>query len=511
MTSIQNESAAGTAFGRYTLIKPIGRGGMAEVWKAKSHGAQNFQRLVVIKRILPHLSSDPAFVRMFTDEAVVTARLNHPNIVQIFEFSEVAGEHYLAMEYVHGVNLSDIHKRIGDRFMPIGFAAHVVREICLALAYAHGSSDDEGRPQPVIHRDVSPSNVMIGYDGSVKLVDFGVAKVLSQSDDMTRTGALKGKVGYMSPEAIEGELELDSRSDLFSAGVVLYELLTGRRLFKGSDDLRTIALVRACRVPAPSTIRPEVGEVLDRICEKALARDRDERFADALALAAALGQVVRETGWDGEQTARFLKEVQIQPGSEPELRADYAPAEPVSVSSPGTVGVTVVERRRPTGSGQTPRPADAGRGGIVETLTTVSAVGAIGLALALAGGWRYLPPQPTTPSVAPERQPAEIPSASVRTVAPTTGSLAERTAAAQPAVAVSSVPARPGRRGPVAKVPDAVASLAASELPKRRRRRPPRRAPAPGEATVTQAGGEGRSDGQASPINLKRGDVVPTF
>src|SRR5881394_3408460 len=231
-----------TPFGRYSLLRPIGRGGMAEVWKAKIHGAQNFQRLVVVKRILPHLSSDPEFVRMFTVEAKLSARLNHPNIVQVFEFSEVNGEHYLAMEFVAGVNLGDVQKRLKDVRIPIGMAAHTVREVCLALAYAHALADEDGHRLRIIHRDVSPSNVMLGYDGSVKLLDFGVAKALSQSEELTRTGALKGKVGYMSPEAIEGEAELDGRTDIFAAGVVLYEMLTGRRLFRGHDDLKTIAL-----------------------------------------------------------------------------------------------------------------------------------------------------------------------------------------------------------------------------------------------------------------------------
>src|SRR5688572_2365580 len=244
---------------------------MAEVWKARINGAQNFQRLVVIKRILPHLCSDPTFVRMFTDEAVVSSRLNHPNIVQVFEFAEEAGEHYLAMEYVHGVNVGDVQKRVTAKQIPLGMAAHVVREVCLALAYAHELRDEEGQSLAVIHRDVSPSNVMIGYDGSVKLVDFGVAKVLCASDELTRTGALKGKVSYMSPEAVEGDLELDGRTDLFSAGVLLHELLTGKRLFKGHDDLKTISLVRACRVPAPSSLRDGIPRQLDRIVEKALA------------------------------------------------------------------------------------------------------------------------------------------------------------------------------------------------------------------------------------------------
>ena len=530
MTSIHNGTPAGTAFGRYTLIRPIGRGGMAEVWKAKIHGAQNFQRLVVVKRILPHLSSDPTFVRMFTDEAVLSARLNHPNIVQVFEFAEVAGEHYLAMEYVHGVNVGDMQKRVPNGQVPVGMAAHIVREVCLALAYAHGLADDEGRAVPVIHRDVSPSNVMIGYDGSVKLVDFGVAKVLSHSDEMTRTGALKGKVGYMSPEAIEGELELDGRTDLFSAGVLLHELLTGRRLFKGHDDLRTIALVRACRVATPSLLRPEVPSDLDGIVGKALARDRESRYQSALAFAAELTQLVKATGWDASATAAFLKEQQIQPGSEPELKAGTTPAvAPASLSSPETMRLTVVERRGRSGPHQTPRPLPHGGPG----WALAGALGALGMTLALVGGWRFLA---RGPAAAAERQIVDPSSGKTEAIpAAASGASPETTAGAQAAKVDVAVGVRPIGAGaskaddpsdesydpddvsgtqPRSVAPQAARSgrpprpdlLPAAQGEGRspgnadkRRRRPPRRAPAPA------------APAEAARINLKRGDVVPTF
>jgi serine/threonine protein kinase len=526
VTSVQNGTPAGTAFGRYTLIRPIGRGGMAEVWKAKIHGAQNFQRLVVVKRILPHLSSDPTFVRMFTDEAVLSARLNHPNIVQVFEFAEVAGEHYLAMEYVHGVNVGDIQKRVPHGQVPVGMAAHIVREVCLALAYAHGLEDDEGRPVPVIHRDVSPSNVMIGYDGSVKLVDFGVAKVLSHSDEMTRTGALKGKVGYMSPEAIEGDLELDGRTDLFSAGVVLHELLTGKRLFKGHDDLRTIALVRACRVGTPSLLRAEVPADLDRLVAKALERDRDNRFQSALALAAELTQVVRATGWDAAATAAFLKEQQIQPGSEPELKAGTPPAAPADLSSPETMRLTVVERRGRSGPNQTPRPLPQGGPG----WALAGALGALGMTLALAGGWRIWARTPataaertvigadrgqasndsedtgsgkaTTPAVSPERVAPPVPTPALRpTVVAEPDDVGDEgydvgaptITAVDRAAAQAARAARPPR---LDLLPAAQGDSRKSSAGEKRRRRPPRRAARPAESVR---------------INLKRGDVVPNF
>jgi serine/threonine protein kinase len=376
-------TSTGLPFGRYTLLRPIGRGGMAEVWKAKIHGAQNFQRLVVVKRILPHLSSDPEFVRMFTVEAMLSARLNHPNIVQVFEFAEVAGERYLAMEYVHGINLGDLQKRLKGVPVPVAMAAHLVREISLALGYAHALPDDDGKPLSLIHRDVSPSNVMIGYDGGVKLLDFGVAKALSSTDELTRTGALKGKVAYMSPEAVDGELTLDGRTDIFAAGVVLYELLTGKRLFKGGDDLRTIALVRACKVDPPSKERPDIPAELDRIALKALARDRDQRYERADDLAADLNQVAHDLQWDATRTSLFLKQHDIQPGSEPELKPAPAGTGP-SEASPATMQVTVLERR--AGRSSTSLPA-VGRPRLRWAL--LGAGGALLMASALAMATRW--------------------------------------------------------------------------------------------------------------------------
>ena len=257
VTETESSLSVGRRFGRYTLVRPIGRGGMAEIWKARIHGPRNFQRQVVVKRILPHLCLDPELVDMFTAEAMLSGQLNHANIVQVFEFAEEEGELYLAMEYVQGVNLAELLKRLDGVPIPVGMAAYLVRELALALGYAHALTDEEGRPLSIIHRDVSPSNVMVGYDGSVKLVDFGVAQArvpcgATQPDGVARNGSpngrIEGKTAYMSPEAVEGQVELDGRTDIFGAGVLLHELLTARRLFRAHDDGHTMALVRACKV-----------------------------------------------------------------------------------------------------------------------------------------------------------------------------------------------------------------------------------------------------------------------
>jgi serine/threonine protein kinase len=513
---------------------------MAEVWKAKIHGAQNFQRLVVVKRILPHLSSDPEFVRMFTVEAVLSARLNHPNIVQVFEFAEVEGERYLAMEYVHGINVGDLIKQLKDIRTPLGMAAHIVREVSQALSYAHALLDEEGRPLSLIHRDVSPSNVMIGYDGGVKLLDFGVAKALTNSsDERTRTGALKGKVAYMSPEAVEGEGELDGRTDIFAAGVLLFELLTGRRLFKGHDDLRTIALVRACKVDPPSRERPEIPPELDRIVLKALARDRDLRYQRADDLVSDLTRVAHDYEWDTQQTASFLRLHEIQPGSEPELKAltPGARSPAPEPESPETMQVTVMERRMRSSS-------SLAAVGPHRSRLRWALAGAAG-ALAVTGGLLFglrLGEGPGAAAAPPDE--VELPAASTSVMAaPAQPAAAPAQPAAAPAPAPVAADPETGVAGSLAAAPTAVveptpgeAALSAALRPKKvatasaaakarkSRRKPPKQAPPPvGTAAASAAAGERQVEGQPPrgvrpsapsqppPPDLKRGEILKTF
>jgi serine/threonine protein kinase len=304
----------GTRVGRYTLIEPIGRGGMAEVWKAHIHGAHGFARVVVLKRILPHLISDPDFVRQFTTEALLSARLDHPNIIKVFEFCQIESEHFLVMEYVEGVSLATaVRQLLPTHAIPIGMAVYIVREICRALGYAHGLTDEAGRPLSLIHRDVSPSNVMIGVDGHVKLLDFGIAKALNGTQGTTRSGSIKGKFSYLAPEAVDEDGHIDQRADLFAAGVILHELLVGQRLFKGRDDVQTIALVRKCEIPAPSSQRREVSRELDAICAKALARAPADRYQTADEMLAALSSQLHELRWDVDATAAFLRQHGVRP------------------------------------------------------------------------------------------------------------------------------------------------------------------------------------------------------
>ncbi len=332
-----NAATQADVFGKYELVQRLGMGGMAEVWKARAVGPQGFARTVVLKRVLPHLVRDPDFVKMFIAEARLSARLMHSNIVQVFELGETNGEYFLAMEYVRGSDLvAVLRARAQKGPLPVGAAAYVIREVCRALDYAHNLRDDEGRLLRLIHRDVSPSNVMIGFDGGVKLLDFGIAKALGErSDHRTATGTLKGKFGYMAPELVEGR-PIDHRSDLFSAGIMLHEMLTQRRLFKGVSDMQTLALVRAAVVPPPSEHNDQVTPELDRITLKSLARDPDERFATCGELAMALDDVVHDLKWGPERMAAVMSELFGPTDSHSEPSASVAPA-PTGTESIATV------------------------------------------------------------------------------------------------------------------------------------------------------------------------------
>ncbi len=274
-------------FGRYQLLKKLASGGMGQVFLART-GQEGFEKLVVLKRILPHLVEDEEFFTMFQDEAKITMRLNHPNIAQIFEFGEERGIHYLVMEYIAGEDIRRLTKRVAaaGQTLPLGVILRVIADAAAGLDYAHKGRDSKGVPLHLVHRDVSPQNVLVGFDGAVKLIDFGVAKAAGRAQH-TATGILKGKFPYMSPEQAEG-LDIDARSDVFALGIVLWELLTNKRLFKGDNDVMTQRLVKACQVPPPSQVDPTLPVDLDPIVLKALEKNPDDRYPDAAAFRLAL-------------------------------------------------------------------------------------------------------------------------------------------------------------------------------------------------------------------------------
>jgi eukaryotic-like serine/threonine-protein kinase len=278
----------GQHFGKYLLLKKIATGGMAEVFRAKQIGVEGFEKLVALKRILPHLTDNEEFIKMFIDEGKLAAQLTHTNIVQIYELGEVNHSYYIAMEYVHGKNLKQILHRAKQMNLPMTIekAVTVASKICKALDYAHRKADMAGNPLKLVHRDVSPQNVLISYEGEVKLVDFGIAKAASQAS-ITRAGALKGKILYMSPEQAWGK-PIDHRSDIYSVGNLLYEMVTSRKLFAGQTEVEILKKVRDPKIVAPSHYAKDMPAELEKIILKALDVDPDKRYQDASSMKRAL-------------------------------------------------------------------------------------------------------------------------------------------------------------------------------------------------------------------------------
>ncbi|MBT9557267.1 MAG: serine/threonine protein kinase [Myxococcales bacterium] len=274
-------------FGKYILLNKIAMGGMAEIFRAKTLGAEGFEKEVVIKRILPHFTEDESFVTMFIDEAKVSSKLSHPNIVQIYDFDLLDGCYYISMEFVEGKDLKrvvDVGVKTG-RGLTVAQMVHIGAETAKGLHYAH-TKLDKGQPLNIVHRDVSPHNVMVSYEGDVKVMDFGIAKAAARSTK-TRAGTVKGKCAYMSPEQARGK-NLDGRSDMFAVGVMLWEMLTNHRLFAGESDFETLSNVLKQEAPPPSSLNPEVPASLDAIILKCLSKERDERQADCRELAREL-------------------------------------------------------------------------------------------------------------------------------------------------------------------------------------------------------------------------------
>ncbi|MEO7793816.1 MAG: TonB family protein [Thermoanaerobaculia bacterium] len=268
-------------FGQYTLLERIAIGGMAEVWKARMKGVEGFQKTVAIKKILPHLTDSSDFVTMFIDEAKLAAQLNHNNIIHIYDLGKINDDYFIAMEFVDGKDLRSIlnSARAESRPLPLALALMVGSRLSSALDHAHRQKDFEGRALGLVHRDVSPQNVLISYEGDIKLCDFGIVKAVTKASK-TQMGALKGKLQYMSPEQAWGR-PVDARSDIFSLGSLLFEMLTGRRLFSGESEMSVLDAVREGRIQAPRDLDPRLPLEVNALVLKALARDPDDRFHSA--------------------------------------------------------------------------------------------------------------------------------------------------------------------------------------------------------------------------------------
>lgn len=312
MSGVKNKPSA-ERFGRYLLLEPIGHGGMAEVFRAVAHGVEGFQRVFVIKRILKEKSQSKDFIEMFVAEARVSALLNHPNIVQSYDFGQINGSYFISMEYLRGKDLLTLMRQLRacQKSLDPMVAAHIAQQVAAGLHYAHSLTGPGGKPLDIVHRDVSPSNIMLLRTGGVKLLDFGIAKVgqshRKEGADASDDTFIKGKLSYLSPEQIRGDT-LDARSDVFSLGVCLWEMLTGRRLFFDKNDLTIMKNVLDRPVVPPSMQRSDVPTALDYIVVRALERDVTRRYRSAKEMA--------------DELESFLAEAQFSPSALPRVLDD---------------------------------------------------------------------------------------------------------------------------------------------------------------------------------------------
>jgi serine/threonine protein kinase/CRP-like cAMP-binding protein len=281
-------------FGKYQMLHRVATGGMAEVWLARSSSIGGFEKLLAIKRMQPRLSTNQAFVSMFIDEARLTVSLNHPNIVQIFDFGRVDDDYFMAMEFVEGVDLSALAKRCRARLeaFPVDCTVFIMKAVFDGLAYAHTRRDRSGREAGIIHRDISPQNVLVSFDGAIKVSDFGIAKARSEIESTDR-GELFGKLAYVSPEQCRGET-VDASTDIWACGVVLHEMLANERLFARGSDYETMAAVEAGPIAVPSSKNPLVPPELDRLVMQALARPLDQRLSSAREAAERLSLILNQ-------------------------------------------------------------------------------------------------------------------------------------------------------------------------------------------------------------------------
>ncbi|WP_338864267.1 serine/threonine protein kinase [Myxococcus stipitatus] len=318
-------------FGKYLLLDRINIGGMAEVWRGKQFGASGFERLVAIKRILPNIAEDEEFISMFIDEAKISVQLSHANIAQIYELGQITSSYFISMEYIPGKDMRAIFDRCRKKGepAPVPLVAFCISKMCEGLDYAHRKKDGMGRDMNIVHRDISPQNVLISFEGEVKVIDFGIAKAAGKATK-TQAGILKGKFGYMSPEQIRG-LPLDRRSDVFAIGVCLYEMLTGERLFVGDSDFSVLEKVRKAEVPPPSTYNRRIPEVLEKIVMRALAKDVDERYQYASELGDDLQRflITSETIFGRKDLMQYMKSTFAEEVEREKQRlSDYADIRP---------------------------------------------------------------------------------------------------------------------------------------------------------------------------------------
>ncbi len=289
-----SEIQPGYRLGKYEIIKRLAIGGMAEIFLARVEALPGFQKMVVIKRILPQHATKREFIEMFLDEARIAATLQHPNLVQVYDVGLVDGNYFISMEYLHGEDVRAMMKTLvqAGRGLPLEHALNICIGVAAGLHYAHDKIGFDGQPLNIVHRDVTPQNIIVTFEGGVKLLDFGIAKASNRSGE-TRFGTLKGKVPYMSPEQCRSE-NLDRRTDVFSLGIMLYELTLGRRLFRAKSEFDVMKKIVDGKITPPSKIDPAYDEGLEAIVMKALAKDREERYQTAAELQHDLEGYIRD-------------------------------------------------------------------------------------------------------------------------------------------------------------------------------------------------------------------------
>jgi serine/threonine-protein kinase len=455
--------------GKYQLIRKLATGGMAEVFLAKAAGPMGFEKTLVLKRILPHLAEEPAFVEMFLSEAKLAARLTHPNIVQIFDFGEADGAYFLAMEYIDGPSLRTLVKRASAQglSLPLAACARLVAHACEGLAFAHDFVDPQtGVPLGLIHRDISPDNILLSRQGAVKVVDFGIAKAAGQGHK-TESGVIKGKLAYMPPEQVRAE-SLDRRVDVYALGVVLYELLTAHKPFEADSE---IGLMRAILTQSPMPavqFRPELPDSLRRILGRALAKDREQRYPDCHAFQSDLEEFILSVGKPvtTQQVAQLIARVSpntdnstptprpgLPPGgSNPSVSPGHTPSSPdakTDTERPTVLDIRPLPRATPP-SGQMatriqrtpvkPQPQPQPRGRWVQVLVA-------GVLLMAGGGvvlWRTASSRsaPQKPTHMAQREPPPVTSPSAEPL-PATSPSAELPPSPAPELSTNSPGAQP--------------------------------------------------------------------
>ena len=399
-----------TPLGKYKLVKLIASGGMAEVYLARQAGAAGFEKLVCLKRILPHLARDKQFVEMFLNEARLAARLDHPNIVSIFDLGEANGNYFIAMEFIDGPSLRAVHKTAADRgeHLPIPEICKIISMAAGGLQYAHDLRDPGGGPLGLVHRDISPDNILVHRNGSAKVVDFGIAKA-ANSSSQTRTGTLKGKVAYMPPEQLRGE-QLDRRTDVFALGVVLYELLAGKRPWEGTSEVALIGKIMTEEPTPLPVLRADAPPGLVAIVDKALAKDRALRYQSCHELQADLENLIVQMGQSltPARISDFVKAYSPEPQSDA-AAPEHSSAEIQQIEDEmnGTGAAPPLVKGRGKAQERDSRtvamvakpPAESSRG----LLYGLAAFLAIALGGGLGGYWFFFHQEPAAAPVTVER------------------------------------------------------------------------------------------------------------